>query len=158
MHRNKLAAYFEQTMDCDEISRAFEINFLKPGLNGPTVSFDHVPTNIEELTSKTDALCVQFKRYQNGPAPSVSSKIFSEGLHQWNDPKEIAEWHTAESGKLERTVGVIVKASDLLSRANAMIKASRSVSKGPIAKRPLAAKKPAARKPAGGKKKPCKVA
>ena len=50
------------------------------------------------------------------------------------------------------------KANDLLSRANAMIKASRSVSKGPIAKRPLAAKKPAARKPVGGKKKPCKMA
>ena len=64
----------------------------------------------------------------------------------------------SESGALERTVGVIVKASDLLSRANAMIKASRSASNGPIAKRPLAAKKPAARKPAGGKKKPCKVA
>ena len=68
------------------------------------------------------------------------------------------EASTAESGKLERTVGVIVKASDLLSRANAMIKASRPVSKAPIAKRPLAAKKPAARKPAGGKKKPCKIA
>ena len=54
--------------------------------------------------------------------------------------------------------GTIVKAGDLLSRANAMIKASRSVSKGPIAKRPLAAKKPAARKPVGGKKKPCRIA
>ena len=70
-----------------------------------------------------------------------------------NDPKEIAEWNTAESGKLERTAGIIVKSSDLLSRANAMIKASRPVSKAPIAKRP-----PAARKPAGGKKKPCKIA
>ena len=159
VHRNKLAAYFEQTMDCDEISRAVEINFLKPGLIGPTVSCDHVPTNIEQLTSKADALCVQFKRHKkNGLFPSVSSKIYSEGLHQWNDPLAIAERKASESDALERTVGVIVKASDLLSRANAMIKASRPVSKAPIAKRPLAAKKPAARKPAGGKKKPCKVA
>ena len=148
VHRNKLPGYFEDTMDCDEISRAFELNFLKPGLNGPTVSFDHVPTNIKELMSKTDALCAQFKRHQNGRAPSVSSKIFSEGLHQWNDPKEIAEWNTMESGKLERTVGVIVKASDLLSRANALIKASYTPSsRGSIAKRP-----PAARKTVGGKK------
>ena len=114
--------------------------------------------NVEELLSKTDALCVQFKRQQNGPAQCVSGQIFSDGLHQWNDPKKIAEWHTAESGKHERTVGTIVKAGDLLSRANAMIKASKSVSKGPIAKRPLAANKPAARKPVGGKKKPCKIA
>ena len=158
VHRNKLPGYFEDTMDCDEISRAFELNFLKPGLKGPPIRSDHVPMNVEQLLSKTEALGVQFKRQQSGPAQCVSGQIFSEGLHQWNDPKEIAEWHTAESGKLERTVGVIVKASDLLSRANAMIKASRSVSKGPIAKRPLAAKKPAARKPVGGKKKPCKMA
>ena len=45
-------------------------------------------------------------------------------------------------------------ASDLLSRANAMIKASsKPWSRAPIAKRP-----PAARKTAGGKKKPCKIA
>ena len=154
----ELPGYFEETMDCDEISRAFELNFLQPGLKGPAIRSDHVPMNVEQPLSKTEALCVQFKRQQNGPAECVSGQIFSEGLHQWNDPKKIAEWHTAESGKHERTAGVIVKASDLLSRANAMIKASRSVSKGQIAKRPLAAKKPAARKPVGGKKKPCKIA
>ena len=71
---------------------------------------------------------------------------------------DIAEWNASESGKREQTVGVIVKASDLLSRANAMVKASRPLSRAPIAKRPPAARKPAARKPAGGKKKPCKVA
>ena len=53
----------------------------------------------------------------------------------------------------EQTVGVIVKASDLLSRANALIKASyKPSSRGPIAKRP-----PAARKTVGGKK-PCRIA
>ena len=154
VHRNKLPGYFEEAMDCDEISRAFELNFLKPGLKGPAVRSDHVPMNVEELLSKTDALCVQFKRQQNGPAQRVSGKIFSEGLHQWNDPKQIAEWNTTESSRLERTVGVIVKATDLLSRANAMIKASsKPWSSGPIAKRP-----PAAKKTAGGKKKPCKIA
>ena len=153
VHRNKLPGYFEETMDCDEISRAFELNFLKPGLKGPPIRSDHVPMNVEQLLSKTMALGVQFKRQQNGPAECVSGQIFSEGLHQWNDPKEIAEWHTAESGKLERTVGVIVKASDLLSRSNAMVKGLKPWSRAPIAKRP-----PAARKTAGGKKKPCKIA
>ncbi len=158
VHRNKLPGYFEDTMDCDEISRAFELNFLKPGLKGPPIRSDHVPMNVEQLLSKTEALAVQFKRQQSGPAQCVSGQIFSEGLHQWNDPKKIAEAHSAESGKLERTAGIIVKAGDLLSRANAMIKASRSASKGPIAKRPLAAKRLAARKPVGGKKKPCRIA
>ena len=55
---------------------------------------------------------------------------------------------------LEETVGVIVKATDLLSRANAMIKtSSKPWARASIAKRP-----PAARKTAGSKKKPCKVA
>ena len=58
---------------------------------------------------------------------------------------------------LHSTRQKVAPAGDLLSRANAMIKASRSASKGPIAKRPLAAKRPAARKPVGGKKKPCKI-
>ena len=68
-------------------------------------------------------------------------------------PLAIAERKASESGALERTVGVIVKATDLLSRANAMVKASRPLGRAPIAKRP-----PAARKPAGGKKKPCRIA
>ena len=51
VHRNKLPGYFEETMDCDEISRAFELNFLKPGLKGPAVSSDHVPMNVEKLTA-----------------------------------------------------------------------------------------------------------
>ena len=46
VHRNKLAKYFEETMDCDEISRALELNFLKPGLKGPAVCSDHVPMNL----------------------------------------------------------------------------------------------------------------
>ena len=155
VHRNKLPGYFEETMDCDEISRAFELNFLKPGLNGPTVSFDHVPTNIEELTSNTPALCVQYKRHskKDGSAPSVGSKIYRKGLHAWNDPVAIAEEKTSEGMALEETLGVIVKASDLLARSNAMVKGLKPWSRAPIAKRP-----PAARKTVGGKKKPCKIA
>ena len=119
------------------------------------VPYDHVPTNIEELTSNTPALCVQYKRHgmKNGPAPSVSSKIYSQGLHAWNDPFAIAEEKASEAGAHERTVGVIVKASDLLSRSNAMVNGLKPWSRAPIAKRP-----PAARKTVGGKKKPCKIA
>ena len=87
------------------------------------------------------------------PAPSVGSKIYSEGLHAWNDKFAIAEEKASEGGALEETVGVIVKASDLLSRSRAMINSSKPLGKAPIAKRP-----PAARKTAGGKKKPCKMA
>ena len=115
-----------------------------------------MPTNIEQLTSNTPALCVQFKRHsqKDGPAPSVSSKIYREGLHAWNDPLAIAEEKTSEGMALEETVGSIVKATDLLSRANAMIKTSaKPWARASIAKRP-----PAAKKTAGSKKKPCKVA
>ena len=112
--------------------------------------------NIEELTSNSLALCVEYKRHskKDGSALSVGSKIYKKGLHAWNDPLAIAEEKTSEGMALEETVGVIVKATDLLSRANAMIKASsKPWSRGPIAKRP-----PAAKKTVGGKKKPCKIA
>ena len=102
-------------MGCDEFSRAFDINLLKPGLDRPAVSYDHVPMNIEELTSNTPALCVQYKRSskKDGPAPSVGSKIYN-GLRTWND-------ESLQPGGDEQIVGVIVKASDLLSRSRAMI-------------------------------------
>ena len=155
MHRNKIAASFEKNMTDDEISRAFDINFHKPGMDRPTVHSDHVPMNIEKLTSNSLALCVEYKRHSKkaGSAPSVGSKIYMKGLHAWNDPLAIAEEKTSEGMALEETVGVIVKASDLLSRANAMIKATKPLSRAPNAKRP-----PAARKTAGGKKKPWKIA
>ena len=65
----------------------------------------------------------------------------------------IAEEKASEGMALEETVGVIVKASDLLSRSNAMVNGLKPWSRAPIAKRP-----PAARTTAGGKKKPCKIA
>ena len=99
---------------------------------------------------------VEYKRHskKDGSAPSVGSKIYPKGLHAWNDPLAIAEEKTSEGMAHEQTVGVIVKASDLLSRANAMIKtSSKPRARASIAKRP-----PAARKTAGGKKKPCRIA
>ena len=82
---------------------------------------------------------------KHGPAPSVSSKIYDYGLRTWNDAGLITE-----GAMDEQTVGVLVKASDLLSRSRAMIKSSKT----PIAKRHAAS----AKKPAAGKKKPCKIA
>ena len=110
--------------------------------------------NIEELTSGTLALGVKYKRHgkKDGSAPSVGSKIYSEGLHAWNDKFAIAEEKASGGARSEQTIGVIVKASGLLSRSRAMIKASKPWGKAPIAKRA-----PAARKTAGGKKKPCKI-
>ena len=75
--------------------------------------------NIEELTSGTLALGVKYKRHgkKDGSAPSVGSKIYSEGLHAWNDKFAIAEEKASGGARSEQTIGVIVKASDLLSRA-----------------------------------------
>ena len=73
-----LSAYFERTMDSAEISRAFEINSLKPDLGRPSISHDHVPMNIVQLTSSTSQVHVQYKPHsgKQGPPPSVISKIF----------------------------------------------------------------------------------
>lgn len=135
MHRNKLASYFEATMDSAEITRALHINELKPGLDRPSISDDYVPPNVVELMSDTPELEVKYSEGMAHHLREVERRIRSDAV-------------TGHAKK--RTLNVSAQATDLLSRSHAMIKSCKS---------PIAKQRPrTSNKAANAKGKPCKVA